>query len=71
MSVPGMSKDDWVAKTYCDFNSPSRKEVLRTHFSVGAAARAFSKILKIYAQYGRCWQETREGEIINDSNYSR
>jgi hypothetical protein len=71
MSVSGMKKDEWVAATYCDFGCPTRREQIRNHFSIESALNAFAKVSKIYSRHGRCWQETREGEIINDSNHNR
>lgn len=67
MSVRGMKETDWVAVTLCDFNDPSRRESIRTHYSIDAAVRAFKNLNKIYGDMGRCWQETREGEVINDN----
>jgi hypothetical protein len=73
MSVQGKKKDDWVAVTLTDFGDPSRREVLRHHFSVEAAYRAWLGISKTYKmtwpgrQKSRVWQEIRSGDIINES----
>lgn len=74
MSVRGKSRHDWVALTLTDFGDPSRREVLRHHYTVEAAYRAWMGILKTYtAPYlnrgkpSRVWQETSRGEILNDS----
>lgn len=72
MSVAGKKKSDWEVRTYCDFGTPPRKEVLRSHFSISAAIRAYREIEKIYGSNSlhgssRVWQETREGKIINDN----
>lgn len=67
MSVQGKSKNDWVALTITDFNDQARREVIRHHFSIEAAVRAWQGILKIYGGMGRVWQETKEGDIINES----
>jgi hypothetical protein len=63
-----IKKSDIAAYTYCDFGTPPRKDVMRRHGSVDKAKRAFARVAKIYADlWGwRCWQETAEGEIIND-----
>ena len=44
----------------------TEKDMINYH-----AVRTFEKLSKIYSRHGRCWQETREGEIINDSNHNR
>lgn len=68
MSVKGKRHDEWVARTLTNFGDPSRKEVLRHHFSIPAAARAWNDILKIYGgDKNRVWQETRDGKILNES----
>ena len=74
MSVLGKKKSEWEARTYCDFAAPPRKEVIRTHFSIEAALRAYKNIEKIYGPNSytkgksRVWQEDKEGNIINDSH---
>lgn len=76
MSVKGKSKDEWVALTLTDFGDKSRKEVLRHHFTREAAYRAWDGLLKVYGrpwkqgEPPRLWQESREGEILNDSAWS-
>jgi hypothetical protein len=71
MSVKGKRKDEWVARTLTNFGDPTRKEVLRNHFTERAAYRAWEDILKIYGREGdRVWQETRDGQTINDSSWS-
>jgi hypothetical protein len=73
MSVKGKSRHEWVAQTITNFADPKRREVLRNHFSLEAAYRAWHDILKIYGNYpqgARVWQETRSGEILNDTAYS-
>jgi hypothetical protein len=78
MPVVGKKKSDWEVRTYCDFGTPPRKEVLRTHFSIDAALRSYNELEKIYGSnsllVGRCthaafrvWQETRSGDVINDN----
>ena len=73
MPVAGKKKTDWEVRTYCDFGTPPRKEVLRSHFSISAALRAYKEIEKIYGpnsltkSKSRVWQETREGKILNDN----
>lgn len=71
MSVRGKKRDDWVALTLTDFGDPARREVLRHHFSVEAAYRAWVGILKIYdapwREKARVWQETRDGQVINSN----
>jgi hypothetical protein len=68
MSVAGKKHDDWVARTICDFGQQGRREVLRHHYSIEAALNCFKEICKIYGKKPeRCWQETREGEVINDN----
>lgn len=63
----------YAAYTYCDFGAPPRKDVIRRHGSADTAKRAFKRIAENYADlHGwRCWQETSEGEIINDKTGSR
>ena len=76
MSVAGKSKDDWVAATFTDFGEKIRKDLLRHHFSIQSALRAYKELKKIYgpnshsntAKPCRIWQETRSGEILNDSD---
>lgn len=71
MSVKGKRKDEWVAQTLTNFGDPNRKEVIRNHFTERAAHKAWEGILKIYKREGdRIWQETKEGQIINDSSWS-
>jgi len=62
-----------AAYTYCDFGTPPRKDAIRQHGSVDTAKRAFRRVAKIYADlWGwRCWQETAEGEIINEATGNR
>lgn len=73
MSVRGKSKHEWVALTLTDFGDKTRKEVLRHHFTVEAAYRAWDDLLKTYGrswkpgERPRVWQETKDGETINDS----
>lgn len=78
MSVAGRTKDQWEVRTYCDFGTPPRREILRTHYSIDAALRAYKELEKIYGSnsslVGRCthaafrvWQETKNGEVINDN----
>lgn len=68
MSVSGKKQDEWVAVTLTDFGDRNRRTEIRRHYSVDAALRAFKEICKIYGRNNeRCWQETREGEILNDS----
>ena len=76
MSVAGKKHDEWVALTLTDFGEPPRKEVLRHHFTKEAAYRAWDDLLKNYGRSWktgkkpRVWQETREGETLNDSDWS-
>lgn len=70
MSVEGKKKSEWEVRTYCDFGTPPRKEVIRSHFSVDAALRAYKEIEKIYGSNSlkhRVWQETKDGDILNDN----
>lgn len=69
MSVKGKKQNEWVAATFTNFGDPSRREILRHHFTEEAAYRAWEGILKIYGKY-RVWQETRQGEILNESGLS-
>ena len=63
-----MTSKQYVVHTYCDFGEPPRKDSIGRHGSVETAKRAFKRTAKIYADlWGwRCWQETIQGEIIND-----
>lgn len=67
MSVKGKKKSEWVAMTLCNFGDESRRETICKHFSEMAAVKAFDKINKIYGRDGRCWQEMKDGRIINDN----
>jgi len=67
MSVKDKKDCDWVAVTLCNFGDPGRRETVTKHYSVDAALRAFSKTEKIYGRNGRCWQEDRDGLVINDN----
>lgn len=74
MSVKGKTRDDWVAVTLTDFAMPGQRHEVRHHYSVEAAVRAWDKILKVYGRVWsgsapRVWQETREGELINETLY--
>jgi hypothetical protein len=69
MPVKGKRKNEWVAVTLCNFGEESRRDSIAKHFSETAALKAFDKINKIYGGHGRCWQEMRDGRIINDNNY--
>lgn len=67
-------KSDWEAITLCNFGDPTRREIIARHYSILAALNQYKKIEKIYGRNSfRCWQETKEGAIINDndSNYTR
>jgi hypothetical protein len=71
MSVQGKKRDEWVALTLTDFGDPNRREVLRHHFSVEAAYRAWESICKTYTapwsnRGQRVWQEIKGGDIINE-----
>jgi len=75
MSVQGKKRDEWVALTLTDFGDPNRREVLRHHFSVEAAYRAWESICKTYTapwsnRGQRVWQEIKGGDIINE-DYNR
>jgi|TARA_Y100000034_G_scaffold135146_2_gene205895 hypothetical protein len=67
MSVKGKKKTEWVAQTFCDFNDSGRKSVLRNHFSMEAAFRAFKKFVKDRSIYGNIWLKTRDGKILKDT----
>lgn len=73
MSVAGKKHDEWVALTVTDFGEPGRREIIRHHFSVEAAVRAWDSILKVYSAPwatragSRVWQEDRLGEVFNRS----
>ena len=72
MSVAGKKKSEWEAITLCDFGQSNRRELIRTHFSIDAALRSFKEIKKIYGRNNhRLWQETRSGDVLNDSNNDR
>jgi hypothetical protein len=71
MSVKGKMQDEWEFRTLCDFGDPSRREVVRYHFSFLAAMRAYPGISKIYGRLGRCWQEDREGNLTMDSGATK
>lgn len=66
MSVSGKGLHEWVAVTLCDFGDPLKTMPIRDH-SLEAAMNAFKGLSRTYGKCGRCWQETREGEIINDT----
>ena len=68
MSALGKKKDEWVVQTLCDFKENGRREVLRNHFSLESAFRSWDNFVKIYSKWGRCWQETNSGEVVNDTN---
>lgn len=69
MSVAGKKKHEWVAVTLCDFGQNGRREEIRHHYSIDAALNSFKEICKIYGKKPeRCWQETRDGELINDNS---
>lgn len=75
MSVSGKKKGEWVAVTLTDFAETGRRHELRHHYTSEAAYRSWEKIFKTYKEcwrdgkmvVARVWQETREGDIINDS----
>lgn len=71
MAVAGKGLHEWVAVTLCDFGDPPRRMPVRDHYSIGAALRAYKELCKIYGRTGRCWQETKEGEIINDTGVKK
>jgi len=68
MSVLGKGLHEWEAQTICDFGDSCRKQVIRVHYSLGAAQRAYRKLLKLYGKEGRLWQETKHGTVINDNS---
>lgn len=69
MSVAGKTKDDWEYITVCNFGNPSRRHIVRHHFSLQAALNSYKDLKKIYGRNSeRCWQEDREGNIINDNH---
>jgi hypothetical protein len=76
MSVRNRSKWDYEYRTFCDFGTPGRRDVIANHFSLAAAQKAFKRWKKWYSYEGnisgrhlyRCWQEKRyTNEIINDT----
>ncbi len=71
MKAPNITKgrkiSDWVARTYCDFNDPTRKNEIRTHYSMETALRSWNTIRRIHYHCGRIWIETKFGEIIADT----
>ena len=67
MSVKGKKRDDWVARSFCDYNNGSRSE-LRRHFTVEAGQRAFKGFVKdVGAIWGHIWLEMRDGTILRDT----
>jgi hypothetical protein len=67
MSVKDKKKNEWVAQSCCDFNDSGRKSILRNHFSMEAAFRAFGKFVKDRGIYGNIWLKTRDGKILKDT----
>lgn len=70
----GLTKEDFVAQTFCDFGEVGRKTEIRRHYDYNAANKAFREIAKVYTRaFGRTdrnrvWQETRIGTILNDTH---
>lgn len=68
MSVEGKHKDEWVAVTLCDFGQPDRREPVTHHYSIDTALRAWKRNERLRQHWGgRFWQETRDGQILNDT----
>lgn len=70
----GLTKEDFVAQTFCDFGDRTRKTEIRRHYDYSAAKKAFGEIANVYTRgFGRTdnnrvWQETRQGTILNDTH---
>jgi len=69
----GLSVEDYVAQTFCDFGEKGRRVEIRKHYDYNAAKKVFGKIVKVYGRVWprsdkatRVWQETRNGTILND-----
>lgn len=69
MSVKGHKKNEWVARTFCDFNEDGRKADLRNHFSIQAGCRAFDEFVRDRSRsiYGNIWLELKDGTILKDT----
>jgi hypothetical protein len=62
------SLKDWVVATYCDYGKENNKTVLRFSYSLKSSVGSWCKLRKPFSKNGyRCWQEDREGNILNDS----
>ena len=60
--------DDWIVATYCDYGKKNEKRVIRLSYSLESSKSAWKKFNKPFSKNGyRCWQEDREGNILNDS----
>ena len=64
-----MTKKDWVIATYCDYGKKNNKKVIRLSYSIVSGNNCWDRFKKAFSKNGyRCWQEDKDGNIINDSN---
>lgn len=56
--------------TYCDFGTPTRKEVLRIHLSEESAKKGFRELEKIYGKgTSKVWQEPFETPVVLEKGF--
>lgn len=59
---------DWVVAIYCDHGNPGSKRLIRASYSEESGKKSWAKFHKMFSQNNwRCWQETKDGKIINDT----
>jgi len=64
-----LTKKDWVLAIYCDYGNANNKKVIRLSYTLQSGKNSWDKFKKTFSKNGyRCWQEDRDGNVVNDSN---
>ena len=64
-----MNKKDWVLAIYCDYGEENNKKVIRLSYTLESGKNSWDRFKKTFSKNGyRCWQEDKNGNVVNDSN---
>jgi hypothetical protein len=62
------AKKDCLFIIYCDYGIPNQKMIVRRSYSEESAKNSWKKFNKNFSQGNwRCWQENKQGKIVNES----
>ena len=68
LRMPRGKKSSWTHAIYCDYGKADAR-IIRLSYSSVSAKNAWEKIYKSYSHNNwRCWQVTKRGKVIRDSN---